>query len=129
MKKGYLSFLLCVIFSAMVYMLFSIDVKSDIHVYPEYPKSVYYGQDTASDDDYLLAISGIASYSTGLMITFSAVTANTGACTVNVNSLGTKNIKSLNNQDPQDNYIEANSIVLLVYDGTSFQMLQPDANL
>jgi hypothetical protein len=55
-------------------------------------------------------------------------TANTGACTVNVNGIGAKNLLMLHDQTPADNYIEAGSIVVAVYDGTSFQMIQPDAN-
>ena len=63
-----------------------------------------------------------------MFVVFTATTANTGSCDVNVNSLGEVNLKSLNNQDPADNYIEAGRVVWAVYDGTYFQILQPDAN-
>lgn len=88
-----------------------------------------YAVDTASDDDYLIALSPVPSaYTTGMVIIFKAVTANTGACTVNVNGLGAKSLKMLNDQDPANNYIEASSMVMACYDGTSFQLLSPDAN-
>ena len=88
-----------------------------------------YAADTASSDTYVISLSTApASYTTGMVIYFKAVTANTGACTINVNNLGAKSLKSLNNQDPADNYIEAGSIVQLCYDGTNFQILSPDNN-
>jgi hypothetical protein len=67
-------------------------------------------------------------YAQNMMILFEADTCNTGAFVINVNSLGWKSVKSLNNQDPADNYIEVGSIVWAAYDGTNFQLLMPDAN-
>lgn len=88
-----------------------------------------YAADTASTDTYVIAPSpAFDAYAAGMEIKFKAVTANTGACTVNVNGLGAKNLLTLNDVTPPDNYIEAGSIVVAVYDGTSFQMIQPDAN-
>lgn len=84
---------------------------------------------TAGTDDYILTPSNaLTAYATGQMFTFVADTANTGACRINITSLGLKSLKSLNNQDPADNYIEAGSHVLIAYDGTYFQILSPDAN-
>jgi len=90
--------------------------------------SFNFGVDTLASDTYVAAITGITAYQTGLIIYFKANTANTGACTININSLGAKSLKAFNDQDPPDNYIEAGSIVHAIYDGTNFQMLQPDAN-
>lgn len=90
--------------------------------------SLNYGEDGEASDTYVAAITGITAYQTGLIIYFKANTANTGACTININSLGAKSLKSLNDQDPPNNYIEAGSMVHAIYDGTNFQMLQPDAN-
>jgi len=67
-------------------------------------------------------------YKQNMLIIFESDTVNTGACAVNVNSKGWKAVKSLNNQDPADNYIETGSIVIMSYDGTNFQLLMPDAN-
>lgn len=87
-----------------------------------------YAADTASTDDYTIAPSpALTAYAAGIKVTFKAVTANTGACTVNVNGLGAKSLKRGVSTDPGDNYIKAGSIVEAVYDGTNFQMIQPAA--
>jgi hypothetical protein len=87
-----------------------------------------YGEDAQVTDDYEVTIAGIDFYNLGQVITFRAGTANTGACTVDINSLGPKDLKSNHDQDPADNYIEVGSMVMAVFDGTNFQMIQPDAN-
>lgn len=89
----------------------------------------HYAADTAASDAYAIAPSpALTAYAAGVEIVFKAVTANTGACTVNVNGLGAKNLLTLNDTTPPDNYIEAGSIVRATYDGTSFQITSPDAN-
>lgn len=70
----------------------------------------------------------LAAYTTGLLVSFKADTVNTGACLVNISALGNISLKALNNQDPANDYIEASSMVVMVYDGTTFQLLEPDAN-
>jgi hypothetical protein len=90
--------------------------------------SLNYGADVQTTDTYVVNIQGVTAYVPGLVIIFRANTANTTACTVNVNSLGAKALKMKNDQDPTTNYIEAGSIVMAVYDGTNFQMMQPAAN-
>lgn len=88
-----------------------------------------YAADTAANDSYVITLDKAPTeYTAGMVVYFKAVTANTGACTLNINGLGAKSLKSLNNQDPADNYIEAGSMVEAIYDGTNFQLLQPDAN-
>jgi len=88
-----------------------------------------FAADAEASDTYVISLTPApTAYTTGMRIIFTATTANTGACTINVNGLGAKNLLSLNNITPPDNYIEAASVVLAVYDGTSFQMIQPDAN-
>lgn len=89
---------------------------------------VNFGADAEGTDTYVISIPGITVYVTGLTVTFTANTANTGACTLNINALGAISLKSLHDQDPADNYIESGSVVMAVYDGTNFQMIQPDAN-
>lgn len=91
-------------------------------------KQLNYGTETAANDTYVVSISEITEYTEGMLIVFKAKTANTGACTVNVNSLGAKSLKMLHDQDPANNYIEAESIVMAIYDGTNFQLISPDAN-
>lgn len=85
--------------------------------------------DSNGNDSYKITLSPAPSaYTAGMTIIFDANTANTGACTINVNGLGSKALKSLHDRDPDDNYIEAGSIVMAVYDGTNFQIISPDAN-
>jgi len=82
-----------------------------------------------TDDNYALTLVPSATvYTTGLMVMFSTTNANSGAATLNINGLGAKSLKMLNNQQPADDYIESGSIIMAVYDGTNFQMIQPDAN-
>lgn len=82
-----------------------------------------YAADAGSNDTYVITLSPVpAALETGMVIQFKANTINTGACTLNVNSLGAKSIKKQNDQDPVDGDIEAGQIVTVVYDGTNFQM-------
>lgn len=65
---------------------------------------------------------------TGMPIYFTSAAASTGACSVNVNSLGWKPLKKLHDQDIAADDIEAGGIVHAVYDGTNFQMMNPEHN-
>lgn len=87
-----------------------------------------YAADAEASDTYAVTITGISAYATGLHVRFKANTANTGAATLNVNSLGAKTIKKSHDQDLADNDIESGQIVDLVYDGTNFQMQSQVAN-
>lgn len=92
-------------------------------------RTLNFAADAQASDDYVITLSPApTAYTTGMPIYFTANTANTGACTVNVNGLGAKSLKSLHDQDPADSYIEAGSVVHAVYDGTNFQIMNPDAN-
>jgi hypothetical protein len=87
-----------------------------------------YAADAGGSDTYAISVTGIATYTTGLALYFKANTANTGACTLNINGLGAKSLKIKGNTaDPDDNWIIANEIVHCVYDGTVFQVINPDA--
>jgi len=88
----------------------------------------YGGAEAGGDDDYTISISGIAAYKAGMIVTFLATTDNTGACTLDVNSIGATAIKDQAGGDPADSYIDANSFVMVGYDGTNFVLLTPDAN-
>ena len=88
---------------------------------------INYGEDAESTDTYVVSIDGITSYTSGTVIMFKATTINTGACTINVNSLGAKSLKiNGDTTDPADGWIKSGSIVLAVYDGTNFQIINPD---
>ena len=82
--------------------------------------------DAGSTDAYAcnlpVALSG---YTTGQRYLFKANTANTGAATINFNSLGAVTIKKVAGgitTDLADNDIRAGQWVLLLYDGTNMQM-------
>jgi hypothetical protein len=79
--------------------------------------------DTGTANAYVIALSpAVAAYAAGQAFTFKAANASTTASTLNVNTIGTKVIKKLNDQDIASGDIESGSIVSVVYDGTSFQM-------
>lgn len=84
---------------------------------------IVYAADAGSNDTYVITLSPApGSYTTGMVIHFKANTINTGAATINVNSLGAKTIKKMHDQDLADGDIEANQLVTLIYDGTNFEM-------
>lgn len=68
-----------------------------------------------------------AAYTAGMIVCFKVPTAttNTGACTLNCNSLGVKSIKSTDGGDPAANELYAGAYAWLQYDGTNFQLLFP----
>lgn len=82
--------------------------------------------DAGASDTYACDLSpAITVYTTGIHYRFKANTANTGAATVNFNSLGAKSIKKAAGgitTDPADNDIRSGQWVDLVYDGTNMQM-------
>ena len=92
------------------------------------PITLAFRADAGSTDDYAITLSPApAAYTTGMLISFTANTANTGACTVNVNSLGAKSLKRGVATNPGNNFIKSGSVVVATYDGTNFQMIQPAA--
>lgn len=82
-----------------------------------------YAASSGGTDTYAITVTPAPSaYTTGQVFRFKADVANTGACTLNVNSLGAKTIKKNVSSDLLDNDIVANQIVTVVYDGTNFQL-------
>ena len=88
----------------------------------------YYAVDTASNDTYLAQIDGIGGYNAGLFVLLNPVTDNTGACTLNINGLGAKSLKTVSGADPVDSYIDASGIVSLCFNGSDFIIMTPDGN-
>ena len=89
-------------------------------------QGIDYAADAGSTDTYAVTLSPIPSaYFTGMRVFFKANTANTGAATSNVNSLGEKTIKKNKDEDLEDNDILAGQICTVVYDGTNFQLQNP----
>ena len=71
---------------------------------------------------------GIAAYGTGATYWFKANTRNTGAATVEFNSLGAKAIKKYSDLDLGEGDIKAGQWVMLTYDGAAMQMQSQAAN-
>lgn len=85
-----------------------------------------FAADAGANDTYVITLDPVpAAYFTGMMIVFTANTANTGAATINVNSLGAKAIKKQKDVALGDGDIKAGQTVVLVYDGTNFQLVNP----
>lgn len=85
--------------------------------------SEVYAADSVGTDAYAISVSPApTAYTTGMVFNFSAGTANTGAATLNVNSLGAKTIKKFHDQDLETGDIEVGQILTVIYDGTNFQM-------
>jgi len=83
-----------------------------------------YAEDAGANDTYEITLSPVpTSYTNGMVVHFKANTANTGACTLNVNELGAKTIKKNVSGDLLDNDILAGQIVTVIYDGTNFQLV------
>jgi len=85
-----------------------------------------FAADAGSTDTYVATLAPVPSaYVTGAHYRFKANTANTGAATINFNTLGAKTIKKVLGgitTDLSDNDIRAGQWVDLVYDGTNMQM-------
>lgn len=83
-----------------------------------------YATDAGGDDTYEITVTPTpGSYADGDEYTFKPATANTGACTLNVNSLGAKSLKKFTSNGKADlitGDILANQPVRVKYDGTDF---------
>ena len=85
-----------------------------------------YAADAQASDTYVVTLSPVPSaYTAGMTVSFKANTVNTGAATLNVNSLGAKSIVKSYNLPLATGDIKANQIVEVIYDGTNFQLLSP----
>lgn len=80
--------------------------------------------DTGAADAYVLSViaskQGPTSYATGTRVRFIVGNTNTGASTINVNTIGVKNIKTNAGTDPAAGDLTAGAIIELEYDGTNF---------
>ena len=91
-----------------------------------------YAADAGANDTYTATLSpSPGAYTTGAHYRFKANTANTGAASIDFNSIGAATIKKVQGgitTDLADNDIRAGQWVDLVYDGTNMQMVSPDGN-
>lgn len=80
-----------------------------------------YAASTTGTDTYAAnLVPALAAYVTGMGVRIKFTTANTGACTLNLNGLGAKSVKLRDGTDPLDGDVAAGGTVDLVYDGTNF---------
>lgn len=80
---------------------------------------------TGSSNAYIAALSpAITAYTTGLEVSINANFTNTGAATININSLGTKNI-FYNGAALDGNELTNGRVYELTYDGTQFNITSP----
>lgn len=85
---------------------------------------ILYGTDSGSANAYLVAAAPApASYFTGLTVAFAPLNTNTGASTININSLGVKNITDVAGTAVTANWLLAGVAYLLIYDGTQFRVM------
>lgn len=82
-----------------------------------------YAADSVGTDAYAITLSSVTAYATGMTFKFKAGTANTGACSLKVNSLSAITIKKNVTEDLSTGDILANQIVTVTYDGTNMQLL------
>ena len=98
-----------------------VDQAIDMHI-SDSEKHIPYA--TASGTNtYTVSIPGISSLAEGLSIKVKFTNANTGAATLNVNSLGAKSIVKSNGNALSSGNIKAGQICHLVYTGSNFQLL------
>lgn len=82
------------------------------------------GLDTGATNAFNVPLSGEptvpGAYTTGMIVVFKALNANTGASTLNVGGIGTKSLLTHTGAALTANQIPAGSIVAAFYDGTNF---------
>lgn len=80
-----------------------------------------YVASTTGSDTYVATMVPVpAALVAGMQVRVKFTTANTGACTLNLNSLGATAIKLSDGTDPLDGDIAAGGVRTLIYDGTNF---------
>ncbi|MEK9700342.1 MAG: hypothetical protein VW270_31460, partial [Candidatus Poseidoniales archaeon] len=80
--------------------------------------------DAGGDDTYSVTLDPVpAAYYAGMEVNFKPTTANTGACTLDVNGLGAKTIKKNVSTDLATGDILSGQMVKVIYDGTNFQLV------
>ncbi len=81
-----------------------------------------YAADTGSANAYVIALPAtLAAYTTGLAVRVKIANLNTGASTLNIDSLGVKTITRFNGDALEAGDLAAGAVIELYYDGTNFQ--------
>jgi hypothetical protein len=84
---------------------------------------------TAAGTDTITATASpaLTAYATGNLFTFVVAVTNTGAVTLNIDGLGAKAITRDGTTALAANDLVATEVVIVVYDGTQFQVVNPNA--
>lgn len=83
-----------------------------------------YAADTGGTNSFVISVTDPpGSYAAGQRFEFKANNTNTGGCTLNVNSLGSKSVLWPNGSALQAGEINSGQIVQVIYDGTRFLLL------
>ena len=91
--------------------------------------SLLYAASTGIENSYeILLTPAPTAYQTGMMITFKANLSNTAGATLNLNGLGPISIKKSISDDLAANDINMGQMVIVIYDGTNFQMINHVSN-
>lgn len=88
-----------------------------------------YAVDSGVANAYAIALTpALTAYIPGLPICFKASNSNTGASTLNINGLGPLPIKKYGDIDPIPGDIMVGEIIVVIYDGADFLMVNQPAN-
>jgi hypothetical protein len=88
-----------------------------------------YCVDTGSSSNYACNLSPpVTAYSAGMVVQVKANTTNTGAATLNLNSLGAEPILKGKNHTLEANDILGGQVITVVFDGSAFEMQSQIAN-
>lgn len=104
-------------------------VAGDIVEYPGAPfinlyKELHSGTTTGTQPDYLLSIPGIIAYEEGLILLVKIHSTNvTGPATLDLNSLGVKDIRRSDGLAIDSGDLRSTDIYMMIYDGTVFRLL------
>lgn len=79
--------------------------------------------DTGAEDALVITPTDATAYTEHDFYWVNPANLNTGACTINVNSLGAKSIKLLDGSDPHAGAISPDKLAHLWYDGTNFILI------
>jgi hypothetical protein len=92
---------------------------------PSASASVYYGNSTTAANTFTVSMTPtVGSYTTGMLALVKFDNSNTGAATINMDSLGAKSMVWADSTALETTAWPANHIVPMVYDGTNFQLLE-----
>lgn len=86
---------------------------------------INYGTSSGTDTIVLTLAPALTRYLAGQFFIFKPGGDNTGACTLNVNGLGAKNVKTQTGADPSSADVDATGIAMMVYDGTNMVLINP----